>query len=279
MQEIVPGVFVETGIPGCNPGFVVTSEGVVLIDTPEPPSVAVQWVEMLKAHGPVVYIINTEHHIDHILCNPFFEGEVIAHEKTREFFHELSPISGGQIDNAPDFVAKADPDGLPYMEGYVPKEPSITFSDRMTLFSGDEEIRLRNLPSHVVNSTIVHLPRRRLVFTSDLIFNNFMPWLHQCLPQRWLDSLDALEAMDVDILVPSHGEVCDKSYLPVMKATLNEIFDTVRETIRKGMSRDEAVETITFIDQLPIPTEYTTIAPIVQRKNIERVYDQLKGKS
>lgn len=276
MEEIAKGVFIETNIPGCNPGYVVTPEGVVLIDTPEPPSVAVRWREDLQKHGPVAYIINTEHHIDHILGNSFFEGEIVAHEGTREFFHELSPISGGQIDNAADFVAKSDPEGLPFMEGYVPREPTLTFSRRLTLRLGGEEIRLVNLPGHLPNTTIVHLPRHRLVFTSDLIFNDLMPWLHQCIPRLWLEALDVLEEMDVDVLVPSHGKVCDKSYLPIQRATLTEIFNAVRDAIDNGLTREEAAERITFIDQLPIPPEYETIAPVVQKRNIERVYDQLK---
>ena len=276
MEEIAKGVFIETNIPGCNPGYVVTPEGVVLIDTPEPPSVAVQWREDLQKHGPVAYIINTEHHIDHILGNPFFEGEVVAHEGTREFFHELSPISGGQINTARDFVAKADPEGLPFMDGYIPKEPTLTFSERLTLHVGGEEIRLVNLPGHLPNTTIVHLPRHRLVFTSDLIFNNLMPWLHQCVPRLWLDALDVLDGMDVDVLAPSHRKVCDKAYLPIQRATLTEIFNTVEDAIKNGLSREEAAERITFIDHLPIPLEYESIAPIVQKRNIERVYDQLK---
>ena len=36
MQRISENVYAETGFRGCNPGFVVTSEGVVMIDTPNP---------------------------------------------------------------------------------------------------------------------------------------------------------------------------------------------------------------------------------------------------
>ena len=37
MQKITSNVYAETGFTGCNPGFVVTKEGVVLIDTPQMP--------------------------------------------------------------------------------------------------------------------------------------------------------------------------------------------------------------------------------------------------
>ena len=34
IQEVAPGVYVETGFHGANVGFVVTDEGVILIGTP-----------------------------------------------------------------------------------------------------------------------------------------------------------------------------------------------------------------------------------------------------
>ena len=34
MQKISNNAYAETGFQGCNPGFVVTSEGVVMIDSP-----------------------------------------------------------------------------------------------------------------------------------------------------------------------------------------------------------------------------------------------------
>ncbi len=51
----------------------------------------------------------------------------------------------------------------------------------------------------------------------------------------------------------------------------------MEDAIKNGLSREEAAERITFIDHLPIPLEYESIAPVVQKRNIERVYDQLKG--
>jgi len=37
MQKITSNVYAETGFTGYNPGFVVTKEGVVMIDTPQMP--------------------------------------------------------------------------------------------------------------------------------------------------------------------------------------------------------------------------------------------------
>ena len=67
MQQITDNVFAETGFRGCNPSFVVTSEGVVMIDTPQMPVDAVKWHDEIARHGPVRYLINTEPHGDHFI--------------------------------------------------------------------------------------------------------------------------------------------------------------------------------------------------------------------
>ena len=66
MQKVTDNVFTDTTIRGCNPSFVVTSDGVVVIDTPQLPTRAVAMRKEAEEHGPIRYLINTEHHVDHI---------------------------------------------------------------------------------------------------------------------------------------------------------------------------------------------------------------------
>ena len=74
MRRVSENVYAEIYFWGCNPGFVVTGEGVVMIDTPQQPIDAVRWRERLQEYGPIRYLINTEPHVDHILGNAYFPG-------------------------------------------------------------------------------------------------------------------------------------------------------------------------------------------------------------
>ena len=92
MRKIAGSVYVEDklSVPpydrGCNPGFVSTSEGVVMIDCPMMPTDCVKWRQEIEKHGQVRYIINTHHHPDHMAGNYFFPGTVISHEKVKAVF-------------------------------------------------------------------------------------------------------------------------------------------------------------------------------------------------
>ena len=54
--------------------WVVTREGVVVIDTPLVPSDAIKWCQEITKFGPIRYVINTEPHMDHFSGNYFLGG-------------------------------------------------------------------------------------------------------------------------------------------------------------------------------------------------------------
>jgi cyclase len=66
MQQVTGRIFAETRVRGCNPCFVDTSAGPVVIDTPQLPTKAVAMRKLVETHGTIQYVINTEHHVDHI---------------------------------------------------------------------------------------------------------------------------------------------------------------------------------------------------------------------
>jgi cyclase len=82
MQQISDSVFIENNFRSCNTGFVITKEGIVLIETPMVPSEAKKWNEEISRYGELRYVINTEPHYDHAFGNCWFGGTVVGHENT-----------------------------------------------------------------------------------------------------------------------------------------------------------------------------------------------------
>ena len=94
LEQVTPNVFTTTKLRGCNPSFVVTSDGVVCIDTPQLPTKAVAMRQEAESHGPIRYLINTENHVDHIFGNHWFRGagEVVNQKPLWDSF--LAPSAG-----------------------------------------------------------------------------------------------------------------------------------------------------------------------------------------
>src|SRR5436305_15099434 len=93
MEQVTANIFTNTKLRGCNPSFVKTSDGVVVIDTPQLPTRAVAMRKEAESHGPIRYLINTEHHVDHVFGNYCFKGAglVLNHKGVYDTFMTVSP--------------------------------------------------------------------------------------------------------------------------------------------------------------------------------------------
>src|SRR5271157_1869844 len=144
MEQITKNVFLENGFRGSNPGFVVTAEGIVMIDTPVELENARKWSEEIARRGKLRYLINTEHHFDHWLYNFYFDGPVIAHESAREV---MSKMDVGYIRKRTK-VQYQQP--LPINDDHPLRLPGITYSEHMTLHLGRHTFQLLHMPGHTI---------------------------------------------------------------------------------------------------------------------------------
>jgi cyclase len=269
MRKISSNVYVETGNRGCNTSFVVTREGVVMIDTPMVPSEAKKWRDEIAKHGELRYLINGEPHNDHVAGNCFFGGTVVAHEGTRKI------IQAAKVEDIKNMLKMMAPDSLPLEEGFHYRPPEVTFSERLTLYLGDHTFQLINLPGHTPYQVAVYVPEERVVFTSDNVIAG-MPFLHQAVPYAWLDSLKQLQKLDVDKVVTGHGSICDKGYLSQMSDTIQYWIDSATSAIKKGMGLEEALEKVTLADKYPEAVKDQRMNGI-RRMNLTHLYEVLNS--
>lgn len=272
LEKISNNVYAETGFRGCNPGFVVTREGVVMIDTPQMPADALGWRDVIAKHGTVRYLINTEPHGDHFTGNCFFKGTVVAHEGTRAAIMAAT----ANVEQVKERLAQASPELSSQLKGFSYRLPTITLSERMTLYVGDHTFQLINMPGHTPYQVAVFIPEERVVFTSDNIFCRVQAFLQQALPYEWLESLKQLEELEADVLIPGHGSVCDRSYIPEMRSVIQSWIDAVTQAIEEGLTVEEAQDKITDIDPYPVEGGIEAMSRQLPRINVARLYQVLK---
>ena len=78
---------------------------------------------------------------------------------------------------------------------------------------GDHTFELLHTPGHTPGQIAVHVPEERVVFTGDTIFSECQTWLMGSNVTEWLAALDRIAKLDVDWVVPGHGEVVTIEYL------------------------------------------------------------------
>ena len=115
-----------------------------------------------------------------------------------------------------------------------------------------------------------------MLFTGDNVFYKTQSFLHSGDIYLWLESLSEIEKLDVDYIVPGHGEVCGKSYLREQRAFILEWIDRVKEAVERGWTKEEAIRGISFADRYPMSPGTEDLMQKVQKNNVSYLYDLLK---
>jgi len=272
MQQITGNVFVETQVRGCNFGYVTTSDGIVMIDSPQMPSDAIKLNAEIQRKGPLRYIINTEPHGDHWTGNAYFEAPVVAHEGVR------TRMLNTDMEQHKVQVGGYGPEEPALLADYAANYPIITFKNGMTMHVGDHTFQMIHMPGHTLYQAAVLIKEEGVVFTSDNIFHKVQTWLHEANPNLWLVALESLRRLDEEIFVPGHGALCGKGYLDEQGTFVQEWIDYVKDAIDRGMTRDESVTNLTkMTDRYPMDVGQDGMSPGVMKMNAGNLYDYLTG--
>ena len=220
----------EAGVS--NAGIVADGRRALVVDTFMFPEMADGLVaELARRNTTPETVVITHHHVDHIGgATRFPDARVIAHARTVETVEKSGhpvPIYDGFM---PAFRGRFD--GLEV----VTPEPTPTALDlplgaQLPAFS----------PAHTPADTTVWLPEQRVLFTGDLCFFGVTPLALQGLVSTWVDAVDALIALDPELVVPGHGPVGGVDEMRVVRDYLAALRDAGRRAVDAGATLDDAV--------------------------------------
>jgi cyclase len=232
--------------------------------------------------GPIRYVINTEHHVDHIFGNYFFKGiagHVIHHRGVADDFMVPTPLLD-PFDYAAEAIPMSDPDGaaiFPERDVYFqdPNRAQIVFTGDVTLKVGDHTFHLIHTPGHTPGQVAVHVPEERVVFTGDTVFSEVQTWVMASDVDQWVEALNTISRLDVDHVVPGHGPVTDLRYLQTQKAVLLEWKSMVATAVARGWSREETIERCHMRDRYPVDVGQEYMMDYIQKHNAGILWDKL----
>jgi len=279
IREIAPSIFVDTEYHGANVAFVVTDEGVILIDTPMLPNEARAWLSEIQKRSdkPIIYIINTDHHRAHVIGNQFFPtARVIAHEHAWKEMKSYGDSFRTRLinmyrDRIPEAVAE-------WKRHLTIVKPEITFTGRTVLFKGDKEIHLIPVGGHTPATTVVLFPNEKLLFTGDAVVTNRPPFLSQGNTKQWLEALTYLRKLNYDVLIPGHGELTGQEATDRMSDYLRMVRRKVRAAYHAGLSKADAARSLShLIRYWPIPPFERPKADRRFKSGLGRVWNEIRA--
>lgn len=277
-QEIAAGVFINTFYRGCTPGFVVTDEGLILIDTPLIPKQASDWrnqIEMEAPGLPILFVFNTDHHRGHALGNQYFRpSSVIAHERA---YKEMS----GYTENFKERVYnsfKREPEIQEQLTNIEIVLPDVTFTDSARLQYGGRELHLIYAGGHTPATSIAWLPKEKIAFVGDILWVDQHPYMAQADSLEWIEALQRIRALGAEKLVPGHGPVCGPEDTVKVEEYIRFKRRRVRDYYRAGKTKNEAKSGLVgeMLEQFPIPLERKAKIESQIKSGINRVYREIQ---
>jgi cyclase len=230
LQKISDSVYSYVGVQGAcaqnsfgsNAGIIVGQDYLVAVDSKMSARQAQQFIRDIRkiSSKPIKFLINTHGHLDHTLGNSEFAklGAVIISQENDQ--KNMQKAGAGML-------AYAKKSGLSDqdLKGTRLTYPTLTFKDRLTLDLGNQKIEvLYPGPSHTTGSVLVYVPKEKVLFTGDILFTDFHPFLGEANMEGWEKVLDGIMAMDVDKIIPGHGPVSSKKDVADLKNYLS-VFD------------------------------------------------------
>jgi glyoxylase-like metal-dependent hydrolase (beta-lactamase superfamily II) len=254
---------------GGNCMVLVGDKGVVLVDTMLP-GAAKGILAQIKSvtDKPVTTIINTHTHFDHTGSNTEFAPtvEFIAQENTRA---NLARAECQQVTNCGAFKGEN--------AKYLPKR---TFKDRLTLFSGKDQIELYYFGrGHTSGDTFVVFPAARAMHAGDMYPRAQMPFIdvaasggnavdfNQTL-QRAVSTIK-----NIDIVVGGHTpSPVTWNDFKIYTDFYKDFFTAAQEAIKKGMPADEFAKAYRVADKYK---GFQADAPSV-KANVDAIWAESK---
>lgn len=242
--KIAKDVYAFIGVDGAaNSGFVVTNEGVVVIDTQGPKELSLFLKKKIReiTQQPVIYVINTHYHGDHTFGNQYFKEakEILSHENTKKNLIENKTQHEERFKRF--FGEKS-------LDEFELTPPTKTFTNTFSMRVGSASFELVYLGNgHTDGDIIVYLPTERLIFTGDLLYTNRLPWVQDGNIKNWREALKKVEWFEADTYVPGHGMIADKKGLK----KFGKYFDDLTDEVSKMKKQGKDISTIMKIISLP----------------------------
>ncbi|MEN9890229.1 MAG: hypothetical protein RLY78_524 [Pseudomonadota bacterium] len=190
-----------------NTGVVIGDDAVLVADTQATPAMAADVIRRIRevTDKPIRWVVLTHYHAVRVLGADAYRAEglqhIVASQATRELIVERGEQDkASEIGRFPRLFRDVEsvPPGLTW--------PTLTFERQMSIWLGDLEVQLiQPGRGHTAGDTVVWLPGERTMLAGDLVEFDATPYAGDAYFQDWPGTLDALQALAPQALLPGRG--------------------------------------------------------------------------
>jgi quinoprotein relay system zinc metallohydrolase 2 len=280
MENLGNGIYVHHGVHEdmsegyhadiCNVSFIVGSKGIAVIDTGGSLKTGQALREAIRqvSELPILYVINTHVHPDHIFGNAAFiqdKATFVGHEKLpdamerrRENYLRINQQWLGAAFAGSEIV-----------------KPSLLVKTTANLDLGDRTLLLTAYPVAHTNTDLTVLDKKSsTLWTGDLLFVERTPSIDGDI-KGWLAVINELKNNEAEFAIPGHSSSLKdanwKKQLNDQERYLWTLLNDIRASIKKGEVMEKTMGTAAASER-----SYWQLFDIVNRRNVNSIYPSLE---
>lgn len=235
-----------------NAGLITDGDDALLVDTLFDLKLTAEMLARMRDASPAARdlkrLVNTHANGDHTFGNQLLgSAEIIGSEACLDEYMERPP----EVFRARMANWRAMGEGGAFFhevmgsrfdwDGLRSAPPNRIFNGEMRVKVGDKEVVLLEVgPAHTRGDILVHVPADRILFTGDILFVQGHPVIWAGPVENWIRACDTILGWDVEVVVPGHGPITDKSGVRSLRDYLIYMRDEARRRFDAGMSAEEA---------------------------------------
>ena len=255
---------------GSNAGFIVGSNGVLVVDTFTNVASANELLAEIRkvTNLPIRFVVNTHYHLDHTGGNAAFAKEnavIVAQRNLRGW---------ERTENLKFFGPSPKPEDRSRVESLV--LPDVAYSKAVDIYLGTRLAEVRYMLGHTGGDSVVVLPDANVVFTGDLVWGKHLPNLIDATTDAWIKTLDQLLTDHPEAtFVSGHGGIATAQDV----RDFREYLVTLREDVGKAQSEGKSGQALldTVLPELKQKYGGWGFFDAFASRNIQQTAAELKG--
>ena len=250
-------------------GFVVTSDGIVVVDPGGTYLGAKKIHEVIKGIStlPVKYVINTGGQDHRWLGNGYFKkqgAKIIASKdavndqkaRLKDTFFRLSNTAGDKA-----------------MNGTEETFADITFDTEYKFTLGNTDFEIHHAGgAHSPGDAFVRLPKENVIFSGDVVYmDRLLSVMSFSSSKNWVSVFEKLASYNPKYIVPGHG---NPTNLELARKETYGYLTMLRGKVSKFMEDGGVIQDVSKIDQSDFA--YLENFDLLKGRNVQQIYQEIE---
>ena len=128
--------------------------------------------------------------------------------------------------------------------------PDKLFDKELKIQLGNKDVLIKDWgKANSIHDVTYYLPVEKILFAGDIIVQIPIPFTFESWPITWIETLEKIEKMPLNMIVPGHGQVLtDFGYTRLLREFFGSAIAQVKTALEEGLTLNQLKASMNFAE-------------------------------